>query len=98
MKIAAAIILGAVLFFVGAQIISAIKEEHSLAQTFAGIESRLQDAQAEERTLGTEINYLSDPANLEKELRGRFNYAKPGETMVVIVASSTAPSGSPASN
>ena len=52
MKIAAAIILGAVLFFVGAQIISAIKEEHSLAQTFAGIESRLQDAQAEEQSSG----------------------------------------------
>jgi cell division protein FtsB len=89
MKIAAAIVLSIVLFFIGTQIVSSIKEERSLAQNFADVESRLQDAQTKEQALSTEVNYLSDPANLEKELRSRFNYAKPGETMIIIVQSST---------
>ena len=89
MKIAAAIILTIALVFVGTQIFSSLKEKRSLSQTFTDVESRLQDAQAEEQNLSTEVNYLSDPANLEKELRSRFNYAKPGETMIIIVQSST---------
>jgi cell division protein FtsB len=89
MKIAAAIILSIALVFVGTQIFSSLKEKRSLSQSFADLENRLQDAQAQEQDLSTEANYLSDPANLEKELRARFNYTKPGETMIIIVQSST---------
>jgi hypothetical protein len=49
----------------------------------------LEQAETEEQSLSTEVNYLSNPVNLEKELRGRFNYAKSGETMLIIVSSST---------
>lgn len=97
MKIAAIIILSIAFAFVVTQIISAIREEHSLAQTFSDIESRLEQAKTEEQNLSAEMNYLANPANLEKELRARFNYAKPGETMVVIVPSSTATSSASSS-
>jgi cell division protein FtsB len=90
MKIAAAVILGIAFIFVAVQIVSAVREEHSLAQTFSDIDARLDQAKTEEKNLSAESNYLANPANLEKELRARFNYAKPGETMVVIVPSSTA--------
>ena len=83
------IILGAVLVFVASQVVFFMKQERSLSQTLAGTMSRLQEAQTQEQGLSAEINYLTDPANLEKELRARFNYAKPGETMIVIVQSST---------
>jgi cell division protein FtsB len=89
MKIAVAIILSLVLIFIGTQIVASMKEEHALSQTFADVASRLRAAQAQAQALSTEVNYLSDPANLEKELRARFNYAKPGETMIIIVQSST---------
>jgi cell division protein FtsB len=89
MKIAAAIVLSLAFIFIATQIVSSIQEEHSLAATFSGVESKLQQAKTDEQSLSAEVNYLADPVNLEKELRARFNYAKPGETMVIIVQSST---------
>ena len=89
MKIAAAIILSIALIFVATQLVSAIKQEHSLAGSFSDIEGRLEQTKAQEQSLSAEMDYLANPVNLEKELRARFNYAKPGETMMVIVASST---------
>lgn len=98
MKIAIMVILGIVLVFVASQVIFFMKDERSLAQTLADTESRLQAAETQEQNLSTEMSYLLNPANLEKELRARFNYAKPGETMVVIVSSSTATSSAPSGN
>jgi cell division protein FtsB len=96
MKIAAAVILSLALIFIVTQVISSIEEEHSLAATFSNVAAKLEQAKDEEENLTAEVNYLANPANLEKELRARFNYAKPGETMVIIVASST-PTGSTSS-
>jgi hypothetical protein len=92
MKIAIAIILGIVLVFVGAQVIFFMKQERSLSETLGDTLSRLQGAETQEQNFSAEVSYLTDPANLEKELRARFNYAKPGETMVIIVSSSMATS------
>jgi cell division protein FtsB len=94
MKIAAAIVLSLAFIFIATQIVYSIKQEHSLAATFSGVESKLRQAKTDEQSLSAEVNYLANPANLEKELRARFNYAKPGETMVIIVSSST-PTSSP---
>ena len=94
MKIAITVVLGIVLIFLATQVFFFFKEEGSLEGTLADTEYRLQQAQHEEQTLSTEVNYLANPANLEKELRARFNYAKPGETMVIIVPSSTETSSS----
>jgi cell division protein DivIC len=90
MKIAVAVILMLVLAFIGTQIYSSFKEVHSLSAQYASISSQLDQAKAQEASLSAEVNYLADPVNLEKELRARFNYAKPGETMVIIIPSSTA--------
>ena len=89
MKIAIAVILGIVLIFLATQVFFFFKEEGSLEGTLTDTENRLQQAQLKEQTLSTEVDYLANPANLEKELRARFNYTKPGETMVIIVPSST---------
>jgi cell division protein FtsB len=98
MKIAAAIILSIACIFVVTQIVSSIKEEHSLAQMFSDVDVRLEQAKNQEQELSGEMDYLSHPANLEKELRARFNYTKPGETMVIIVSSSTATSSASSSD
>ena len=98
MKIAIAAILTAALAFVGTQIFSSMKEEHSLSAAFTNISSQLGQAKTQEESLSAEVNYLADPVNLEKELRARFNYAKPGETMVIIIPSSTASSSAAAAS
>ncbi|MGB7957536.1 MAG: septum formation initiator family protein [Minisyncoccia bacterium] len=92
MKIVIALILVAVLVFVASQVVFFMKQERSLSQTLADTMDRLRAVQTQEQALSAEVNYLTNPMNLEKELRARFNYAKPGETMIVIVQSSTATS------
>ena len=98
MKIAAAVILSIAFIFVATQIVSAIRQERSLAQAFSDVDVRLAQAEAQEQDLSSEMNYLTNPVNLEKELRARFNYAKPGETMLIIVPSSTATSSESSGN
>jgi cell division protein FtsB len=98
MKIAVSTVLVLALAFVGTQIFFSIKEEHSLAASYASLSVELNAAKTDEESLSSEVNYLADPVNLEKELRARFNYAKPGETMVIIIPSSTASSSAAAAS
>jgi cell division protein FtsB len=93
-KIAAIVLLSLVLVFMGTSIYKFVVEEHSLNVDLADVASRLTKAQADETDLQAETQYLANPLNLEKELRARFNYKKPGETMIIIVPaqSSTASS------
>ena len=85
MKILAAIVLAIVLIFVGMKVYSFWGEERQLNQDLADIETRLTTAKTDEANLQSDVQYLANPLNLEKELRSRFNYKKPGETMIVIV-------------
>jgi cell division protein FtsB len=95
MKIVAAVALAVILVFVGARIYSFFLQERQLGKDLANIEARLTKAKYDEENLQDEVQYLANPLNLEKELRARFNYKKPGETMIVIVPpqNATATSG-----
>jgi cell division protein FtsB len=94
MKIAAIVILSILLIALGVQVYSFVAQEGQLGNELADVQSNLTKAQTEETSLQEENQYLSNPVNLEKEVRARFNYKKPGETMVIIVpaTSSTASS------
>jgi cell division protein FtsB len=94
MKIVAGVVLAIVLVFVGGRVYSFFAQERQLNGELADIEARLTKAKYDEANLQAEVRYLANPLNLEKELRTRFNYKKPGETMIVIVPaqSSTATS------
>ena len=97
MKIVAAIVLAIILIFVGARMYSFFAQERQLGVDLADIEARLTRAKFDEANLQEEAQYLASPINLEKELRARFNYRKPGETMVVIVPSQSSTPTSSAS-
>ena len=54
----------------------------------------LAKARADAESLTADYNFYLNPANLEKELRARFNYRLPGEKLIIIVpprTSSTSP-------
>ena len=93
-KIAGGVLLFILLIFIGTRVYGFVVQERQLSANLADIESRLTKAQADEDNLQQEAQYLANPLNLEKELRARFNYKKPGETMIIIVPaqSSTATS------
>ncbi len=85
MKIAAIVVLSLFLIVIGAQAFSFVRQEWQLGSQLADVQANLAKAQAQEVSLQDEAQYLSNPANLEKELRARFNYKKPGEQMIIIV-------------
>jgi septum formation initiator len=89
MKIAAAVVLFLVMIFLGVQVYSFFGQERTLDANLADIQLRLTNEKSDEADLENEVQYLSNPINLEKELRARFNYKKPGETMIIIVPSAT---------
>lgn len=90
MKLAFAIVLCLVLIFIGVQVYGFLVQENALNKNLSDVQSRLAAAKSQEANLEEETQYLSNPTNLEKELRADFNYKKPGETMIIIVPSSTA--------
>lgn len=51
--------------------------------------SKLSALEIDSRNLKADLEYLADPANLEKELRSRFNYKNPGEKLIIIVPPKT---------
>jgi cell division protein FtsB len=51
----------------------------------AELEDKQRVLEARNRDLQTQAQYVQDPENLETELRSRFNYKKPGESVIVVV-------------
>ncbi len=60
-------------------------ERFELKGEFDQLQSQQRALEADNARLQAEIEYLSDPHNLEKELRGRFNYRSPNETLIIVV-------------
>ena len=89
MKIFAVAVLGLLLILIGWKVVSFWFQEQSLNAQFSQVQTQLTKAQSEEADLQLETQYLANPENLEKELRARFNYKKPGETMIIIVPGAT---------
>ena len=58
----------------------------------AGANSKLSELRSEKdavesdnNSLKSQIEYFTDPRNLEKELRARFNVRLPGEKLIIVV-------------
>lgn len=51
----------------------------------------LQKAASDNASLENDYQFYSNPTNLEKELRARFNYRSPGEKMIIVVPSENTP-------
>jgi len=85
LKIIGAVLLFILIIFIGTRIYGFAVQEGQLGGDLADIEARLTKAQTDAENLQAESAYLANPINLEKELRARFNYKKPGETMIIIV-------------
>lgn len=56
-----------------------------LQKTFSVLGSKLSQFKKDNSELQADLEYFSNPKNLEKELRSRFNYKKPGEKMIIVV-------------
>ncbi len=60
-----------------------------LRRTFSALENKLSQFKKDNSELRADLEYFSEPENLVKELRSRFNYKKPGEKMIIVVPPKT---------
>ncbi len=56
-----------------------------IKKEFGEIQSQYEELQSDSKRLNEDIEYISDPHNLEKELRARFNYRSPNEKLIIVV-------------
>lgn len=61
------------------------REKMAIQGEFDEIQSQYEELQADNTRLQGDVEYLSDPHNLEKELRARFNYRSPNEKLIIVV-------------
>lgn len=85
MKVVLFIIIVILFSFVGSQVYFILKERNQLRAEVLGLNGKLNTLQSENKTLKEDISYFSNPLNLEKELKAKFNYKDPGEKMIIVV-------------
>ncbi len=61
-------------------------EKAELEKRLVGVKSKTQPLTIENGKIKDDLVYLEDPLNLEKELRGKYPYARLGEKMIVITS------------
>ena len=85
MRLLVYIVFGAVVSGIGYHLYGA---EMELRAATADLKSAMEESarlESEQAKLVEDIEYYSDPHNLEKELRARFNYRSPDEKLIIVV-------------
>lgn len=79
--------LGLVIFvsLVGMRTWSLVSQLSQVREGRVDLEDRRSVLEARHRELEEQARYIQDPENLETELRSRFNYKRPGESVIVVV-------------
>lgn len=85
MKRVIAIILIVVAVALFWQLFRLILNYRELSGLSESLSLKLSALKIDSNNLKADLEYFSDPANLEKELRSRFNYKNPGEKLIIIV-------------
>jgi hypothetical protein len=60
-------------------------ERRFLVKETANVLNNIEEIKSDNQDLLGKIDYFSDPRNLEKELRARFNYRFPNEKLIIVV-------------
>lgn len=71
--------------FFGYQVYKINLEAVDANSKLAELKSGKDAVEADNNNLKSQIEYFTDPRNLEKELRTRFNVRFPGEKLIIVV-------------
>ncbi|MBI2888834.1 MAG: hypothetical protein HYY10_02835 [Candidatus Liptonbacteria bacterium] len=85
MRIAAILALVLVIAVIGFEIRRFFVEGNIAQQSLKGIEAKFDKAKSESAALEANLKYFTQPENLEKEMRARFNYRSAGEKLLILV-------------
>lgn len=85
MRKVAFILVLALVVAIGTQLFGLNARRNEGAAKLSSVVAELAAVEEENGKLTGDILYYADPANLEKELRARFNYKSPGEKLIIVV-------------
>ena len=74
-----------IIVYLGVQTYNIQKQRIELGNEFNEVRAEEQELIQDQERLGGQVEYFSDPHNLEKELRARFNYRLPNEKLITVV-------------
>lgn len=78
-------ILVLVVVLVGWRVIGLAGEFRAVSAQRAALEEKRAALEERHRALEEQARFVSDPDQLEQELRSRYNYKRPGENVIVVV-------------
>jgi predicted negative regulator of RcsB-dependent stress response len=87
MKIFVNVVLIAIISIFGWQFFNLYSQYSSLKKTSFELNAGITTLKSENSNISSDIQYFSNPENLEKELKSKTNYKKPGENMIIVVPS-----------
>jgi len=79
------VVLCAMFVLVGIGVYGAWKRSRVVLKELDATRAELMKATTNRDALRAELDYLLNPQNLEKELKARFNFKKPGEKLIILV-------------
>ncbi|HEY4525490.1 MAG TPA: septum formation initiator family protein [Candidatus Paceibacterota bacterium] len=89
MRVFVIIILSLFLVFLIGQIWNHNSQIKLMQTDLDKLQADVNKSRAEQQSMAEDFEYYSDPVNLEKELRSRFNYRGKDEKMIIIVPTSS---------
>lgn len=86
-----AVLLGLliVILFIGKGVYDIYGRERQSAKLRAEAEGKMRELEAQKANLTREVEKLGSEAGVEEKIRSKFNVAKPGENVVLIVNDAT---------
>ncbi|MDD5710669.1 MAG: hypothetical protein PHV43_01005 [Candidatus Colwellbacteria bacterium] len=84
-KIFTTIIALLILSWLGFQVYLLQKERITLAKEYQMVKQECDELSVDNLEVAERLNYLAEPHNLEKELRSKFNYIRPGEKLMIVI-------------
>ena len=74
-----------IMTYLGYQVYIVQSEKFAIRGELDEVKTQFNELQANNEQLKMDMEYLSDPHNLEKELRARLNYRSPEEKLIIVV-------------
>ncbi|MBU4348204.1 septum formation initiator family protein [Patescibacteria group bacterium] len=85
MKIAINILLTIIIIVLSWQFFNLYQQHSHLKESSDKLNSETTSLEKENQDIESDIEYFSNPENLEKELKSKTSYKKPGEKTIIII-------------
>ncbi len=85
MKLIGIIILSALLCVIGLQSYRLFMQSKDLQKDADKLSEQAETLRRDNNQLQADLQYLSQPENVEKELRAQGNYRRPDESLIIVV-------------